>query len=159
MPATKLPLPDEQPVAVNALRIRRARAAGEIEMHNREIDRLRTEILHLDFVLRLFDPDTEPADVGIVNVRPRRTEWFARGEVTLRIYSAIRAHGSMSPRELAKSAMADKAIPESDRLTRKDIISRFANVAHDLARKGKLAKVGSGPGVRFKLAEGEPDLI
>jgi hypothetical protein len=38
--AARFPLPDEQPVAVNALRNMRSRIAGEIEMHGREVDRL-----------------------------------------------------------------------------------------------------------------------
>jgi len=40
MPKLPLPLPDNQPVAVNALRTKRSQIAGEIEMHSREIDRL-----------------------------------------------------------------------------------------------------------------------
>ena len=56
----KLPLPDEQPIAVNALRNMRANIAGKIAMHTREIDRLRAQLIHLDATLRLFDPETEP---------------------------------------------------------------------------------------------------
>ena len=37
----KLPLPNGQPIAVNTLRNTRSKIAGEIEMHSREIDRLR----------------------------------------------------------------------------------------------------------------------
>ena len=43
----KLPLPDEQPIAVNALRNMRARIASEIAMHGRESDRLRAELVPL----------------------------------------------------------------------------------------------------------------
>ena len=57
----KLPLPDEQPIAVNALRNMRSRIAGEIEMHSREIDRLRAELVHLDATMQLFDPETDRA--------------------------------------------------------------------------------------------------
>jgi hypothetical protein len=59
----KLPLPDEQPIAVNALRNMRSRIAGEIEMHSREIDRLRAELVQLDATMQLFDPETDPTDV------------------------------------------------------------------------------------------------
>ncbi len=48
-------------------------------MHSREIDRLRAEIVHLDAVLRLFDPETDPTDIPALCRHPRRTEWFARG--------------------------------------------------------------------------------
>ena len=32
-------------------------------MHEGEIDRLRTELVHLDATMRLFDPDTDPDDI------------------------------------------------------------------------------------------------
>jgi hypothetical protein len=52
----KLPFPDEQPIAVNALRNMRAKISGKIAMHTREIDRPRAELIHIDATLRLFDP-------------------------------------------------------------------------------------------------------
>jgi len=47
--SSKLPLPDEQPIAVNALRNKRAcnQLTGEIEMHQREIERPRMELDHM----------------------------------------------------------------------------------------------------------------
>jgi hypothetical protein len=155
----KLPLPDEQPVAVNALRNMRSRIAGEIEMHGREIDRLRAELVHLDYTLKLFDPALDPEDLPALQRRPRRTEWFAKGEVTQRVYEAARDKGIIWPREIAKAAMVAKGIPETDKLTTRDIISRFANVVYDLTRRGQLEKIGHGQGARWKLAPPERDLI
>jgi hypothetical protein len=144
----KLPLPDEQPLAVDALRNMRARIAGEIAMHSREIDRLRTELVHLDATLRLFDPETDPADVPALYRYPKRTEWFARGEVMRRVYETLRDEGIVSPRELAKRAMAEKGISETD-----------SNVAYYLTQRGKLVKIGRGEGARWKLAPDEPELL
>src|SRR3954453_6433980 len=155
----KLPLPDEQPIAVNALRNMRARIAGEIAMHGREIDRLRPELVHLDATLRLFGPETDPAAVPALYRYPKRTEWFARGEVTRRVYEALRDEGIVSPRELAKRAMAEKGISETDRKVRKDITALFTNVAYSLTQRGKLVKIGRGEDARWKLAPSEPELI
>src|ERR1051325_8065865 len=124
----KLPLPDEQPIAVNALRNMRSRIAGEIEMHSREIDRLPAELGHLDPTMQLFDPETEPSDVPALRRYPRRTEWFARGEVTQRIYEALREQQVIWPREIAKQAMRDKGISETDKKVMRDVIARFTNV-------------------------------
>src|SRR3954471_19845726 len=140
----KLPLPDEQPIAVNALRVMRARIAGEIEMHSREIDRLRAELVHLDATMQLFDPETDPSDVPALRRYPRRTEWFARGEVTQRIYEAFREQEIIWPRQIAKQAMADKGMSETDKKIARDIIGRFINVTYDLTRRGKLVKIGRG---------------
>jgi len=51
--AARFPLPDEQPVAVNALRNKRSALMGELAMHQEQCDRIRSEIIHLDVVLRM----------------------------------------------------------------------------------------------------------
>ena len=155
----KLPLPDEQPTAVNALRRMRARIAGEIEMHTREISRLRVELVHLDATLRLFDPATNPNDIPATRRYPRRTEWFARGEVTRRLYETLRIDGVIWPREVARRAMADKNIPETDKRIAQEIIATFAHVAAYLTRRGKLVKIGKGANARWKLPPVEPELF
>jgi hypothetical protein len=66
----RLPLPDEQPVAVNALRNKRAAIAGEIEMHSREIDRLRGELIHLDATLRVRARDRSAGHHGVAAPSP-----------------------------------------------------------------------------------------
>src|SRR5215212_7069610 len=139
----KLPLPDEQPIAVSALRNMRSRIAGEIEMHSREIDRLRAELVHLDATMQLFDPDTDPSDVPALRRYPRRTEWFARGEVTQRIYETFRTQDVIWPREIAKRAMAEKGISETDKKIMEDIVARITSVAYYLTRRGKLVKIGA----------------
>src|SRR3954469_13777958 len=134
----KLPFPGEQPIAVNALRNMRAKITGKIAMHSREIDRLRAELIHIDATLRLFDPETDPSDVPALRRYPRRTEWFARGEVTQRVYEAFREQEVIWPRQIAKQAMREKGISEADKKILRDIIARFTNVAYDLTRRGKL---------------------
>src|SRR5260370_28269406 len=98
----KIPLPDEQPVAVNALRNKRAAICGEIEMHMHQIDRLRAELVHLDATMRLFDPDTNPEDIFAKRRFPMRTEYFARGEVTRIIYDLIRERREITAHEAAE---------------------------------------------------------
>ena len=155
----KLPLPDEQPVAVNALRRMRAKIAGEIDMHARELGRLRATLIHIDATLRLFDPETDPHDIPALRQHPRRTKWFAHGEVTRRIYEAGRDDGVVWPRELARRAMADKGISEADKKIAQEVIATFAHVAAYLTRRGKLVKIGRGPGARWTLAPDEPELF
>jgi hypothetical protein len=154
----KLPLPDEQPVAVNALRTKRAEITGQIAMHEREVDRLRAELVHVDATLRLFDPGTDPADIGALRRFPRRTEYFARGEVTRMVYDALRAAPEIRAQDLADVAMRAKGLPDTDRAQRREFVNRFLNVMGDMKRRGNLVKIGNGPGVRFKLAPREADL-
>src|ERR1700686_4535810 len=131
MPKLPLPLPNEQPVAVNALRNKRAQIVGDIEYHQREIDRLPADLVHLDAALRLFDPDTDPDDIAPRRPLPRRSHYFGKAEQTRRVFDAIRNHGTVSAVEIAAQAMADKGIPETDRKMRREFVSRFTNTLHD----------------------------
>jgi hypothetical protein len=151
--------PPFSPVAVNALRNKRADLAGQIEMHNREVDRLRSELVHLDATLRLFDPYNQPEEIASRKRWPRRTDYFARGELTRLVFDAIREHGTTAAGELAAAAMAARSIPESDNAIRRDFVARFLNTFHDLLRRGTVEKIGQGRGVRWKLAEREPGLL
>jgi hypothetical protein len=159
MPKLPLPLPDEQPVTVNALRNKRAEITGQIAMYEREIARLRAELVHVDATMRLFDPGTDPAAIEPLRRFPRRTEYFARGEVTRRIYDALRDAPEVRAQDIADQAMRDKGMPDTDRAQRCEFVNRFLNVMGDMKRRGKLVKIGRAPEVRFKLAPREANLL
>src|SRR5438105_7326953 len=155
----KIPLPDDQPIAINALRNRRAVITGQIEMHQREIERLRIDLVHVDATLRLFDPDTDPDDILPRRRLPKRTHYFDKGEQSRRVYQALRERGEVTAVELALAAMADKGIPETDRRARSDFVARFTSVLHDQLRRGVVEQIGKLRNVRWKLAQRERDLL
>jgi hypothetical protein len=156
---TKLPLPDEQPIAVNALRNKRAELAGLIAMHEREIDRLRSVLIHLDATLLLFDPATDPEDIAPRKRNPKRLHYFGPGEQSRRVLEAIRDHSSISALELAVAAMTDKGFPETVRQVRREFVSRFTKTLQNQVRRGTIERIGNGRGVRFKVAEPAPNLL
>jgi hypothetical protein len=127
-------------------------------MFEREVARLRAELVHVDATLRLFDPGTDPADIGALRRFPRRTEYFARGEVTRMVYDALRAAPEIRAQDLADVAMRAKGMPETDRAQRREF-NRFLNVMGDMKRRGNLVKIGHGPGVRWKIAPREAELL
>ncbi len=152
------PLPDNQPVAANALRNKRAEIAGAIALKQREIDQLRADLVHIDNVLRLFDPDLLPSDIPDKVRYPRRSDYFQRGELTRRVFDWLREKGDVSAGELAAEAMADKGFDPSDGTTRRDFAHRFGMCLHDLLRQKTVERIGRGKGVRWRLAPREPDL-
>ena len=155
---SKIPLPDEQPVTVNALRNKRAKIAGQIALHEADINRLRADLIHLDSVLRLFDPELNPEDIAAQKRFPRRTEYFARGEMSQRVGDALRNNDSVSANELAAVALAEKGFNETDRQVRRDFVNRFHHMLYHMGRRGHAVRIGKGEGVRWKLAPKEPDL-
>jgi hypothetical protein len=161
MSVAKLPLPGEHPNTVNALRNKRSSIAGEIELHNREIERLRAALIHIDAVLRLFDPGIDPNDIEARKLRfPRRIEYFEKGELAGRVYEALRTNGdTVSCEELSRKALADKGLAATDRVAHRLFMCKFMPALADLRRRGIVEKVGEGRGVRWKLVPQEPDLI
>ena len=79
--------------------------------------------------------------------------------VTRRLYEAYRNEGIIWPNAVARRAMAENSIPETDSKVVQDIISIFAHVAAYLTRRGKLVKVGKGKDARWKVAPDEPELL
>jgi hypothetical protein len=116
-------------------------------------------LIHRDATLRLFDPATDPEGIPASLRHPRRTEWFARGEVTQRIYEALRDQGVISPRQVASAAIEAKQHPPPDSATKRDIINRFTNVLYDLTRRRIAEKIGHGSGARRKIAPDDPELL
>jgi hypothetical protein len=93
-----------------------------IAMHEGEARRLRAELIHIDAVLRLFDPETDPEGLPIRKAFPRRMAYFAKGEVSRRVYDALR-EGTTAANELAEAAMTEKGISEDDRHVRRDFVN------------------------------------
>jgi len=128
-------------------------------MHQEQWYRIRSEIIHLDVVLRLFDPATDPGELPALRKRVHPTEWFARGEQTNMVYDALRERGTVSATEPADEGIKRKGITTHDRATRREFVSKFHNLLQHMGRRGQLDKIVQGQGARWKLAPVEPDLI
>jgi hypothetical protein len=139
-------------VTMNALVAKRAEILFEITEAEKRIDQLRTELVHLDAVLRMFRPDFKAEGLPIRHRRPTKSPYFAHGELTKRIYDAMRIGGTVTSFEIAAAAMRDKGLdPDNDKPTRTDFVRRVALALGDMERKGKAEKIGRGRAMRWKL--------
>ena len=139
-------------VTANALVKKRADILFEIGEHEKQIERLQTELVHLDAVLRMFRPDFKAEELPVRHRRPTKSPYFRHGELTKRIYDALRVNGTIASLDVAVAAMREKGLdPESDPVTRTDFVRRVTLQLNDLARKGKVEKVGKGRAMRWKL--------
>lgn len=78
---------------------------------------------------------------------------FAHGELTRRIHDALRENAVITSREVANRAMRDKGLdPETDPPTRTDFARRVTMALADMARKGKVDRIGKGRALRWRLA-------
>ena len=135
-------------VTANALVKKRADLLFEIGQREREIERLQTELVHVDAVLRMFRPDFKAEKLPVRHRRPTKSPYFRHGEPTQRIYDAIRQHGTISSADVAVQAMRDKDLdPDTDPVTRTDFVRRVGLQLNALQRDGKIVS-GSGRGRR-----------
>src|SRR5712671_6721892 len=69
------------PHVISALREKRALVAGLIEKLERKLEQHRADLTHIDGVLRLFQPDRDPAEIKPKRSYAKRTRYFARNEL------------------------------------------------------------------------------
>lgn len=85
---------DGHVVTANALAAKRAEILFEIAELEKQADRLRAELVHLDAVLRMLRPDFKAEGLPVRHRRPTKSPYFAHGEMTRRIFDAahLRRH-------------------------------------------------------------------
>jgi hypothetical protein len=153
--------PGDNKVAINALIQKRAEIAGRIRVLEQQTDQLRAEMIHVDSVLRLFAPDIETEKIPVKPRSLRRSEYFARGELTRICLGALRnaaesSEGWLTGEEITIGTMRDKGLdPMRDRRLRADFHRRILQTLDALERRyGTVAKSGHGrSGVSWRIAD------
>ncbi len=148
-------------VAINALVRKRAEIAGQIRELEHHTDQLRAEMIHVDSVLRLFAPEIETEKIPARRRMPRRSEYFARGELTRICLDALRhaaetGEGWLTGEDITVSTMQDKGLnPVGDRRLRADFHRRILQTLDALERRqGTITKSGHGrSGVSWRIAD------
>jgi len=137
---------------ISGLREKRSSVAGRIIELRRGAEQLEADLFHIDAVLRLYE--VEPSDIPTKGRVPKRSAYFARSEITRRIYEALRTQEAVSAVEIAAQAMRDKGLdPEADAKLRTNFAQRFLTSLHDLRKIGRVECIGTGKGVRWRLVE------
>lgn len=143
---------DDHPVAVAALLRKRAEIAGIIQDMEKRLAAHRADLVHIDNALRLLNSPIPGDAVPAKRPRPRNTGYFANGELTRRIYEGLRDRpDGVSAAELADKALADKGL--DDPSVRSTFVSRFLVRLGNMAPRGHVERIGSGQGVRWRLAQ------
>jgi hypothetical protein len=138
---------------MRALVAKRGELLFEIGQAERQAERLRTDLVHLDAVLRLFRPDFKAEGLPVRHRRPTKSLYFKHGELSQRVYAALRSAETITSADVAVAAMRDKGLdPATDPATRTDFVRRVGLQLNDMQRKGKVERLGRGKALRWKLA-------
>jgi hypothetical protein len=149
------------PHVISALRAKRAEVAGLIDNLERQVAQCRANLIHLDAVLRFYQPERDPTEI-----RPKRSvhrnRYFASGELARLCLEAFRdtAEPLLVP-AIVERVIAAKGFDVGDRVLRAAIGELVKATLAPMRRRGTVEKIGKGRGVgvRWKLAESEPDLL
>jgi hypothetical protein len=143
----------DNPIAVGALQRKRAEIAGIIAELEKQIAEHRADLVHIDNALRLMNSPIAGEDVPARKPRLSNKGYFVHGELTRRVYAALRERETISGAELADIALADKNI--NDRRIRTTFVTRFLVCLAQMAERGDVERVGRGNGVRWRLRAGD----
>jgi hypothetical protein len=141
---------DDHPVAVAALTRKRAEIAGLIAETEKQLAAHRADLVHIDNALRLMNSPIPGEAIPARKRRARNAGYFTHGELSRRIYDALRTRERVSAAELADIAVADKGIQDAS--VRATFVSRFLVRLDQMALRGNVERIGGGNGVRWKLA-------
>src|SRR5579862_1862558 len=96
---------NENPVAVAALQRKRAEIAGLVIALEKRIAEHREDLVHIDNALRLMNSPISGELIPARQPRPRNKGYFVHGELSKRIYEALRERETLSAAELADQAL------------------------------------------------------
>jgi hypothetical protein len=141
------------PHVISALRDKRAIVTGLIEKLERKLEQHRADLTHIDGVLRLFQPDRDPAEIKPKRAYARRTQYFARNELSRLIMDAIRAaNGALvTTDEIAGRVIETKGFDAADAALRGSIRDQVLAVLRAFRKRQTVEQTGLGRGVRWRI--------
>jgi hypothetical protein len=135
-----------EPQIVNTLRSKRKDVERAIKLYEREIDKLKLDLAHVNATLAMFETDAIKADFRIPMSVARI---FKRGEAFAICKQALEAApDGLDTRELALVCMEAKGLDVSDRVMRKAVTLSLVSLLGMRHKRGQIGAAGLRKGVR-----------
>jgi hypothetical protein len=118
----------------------------------RQLDKHRADLTHIDGVLRVLANDLDP-----VTIRPkrvyRRNRYFARNELSRLCLGVLRAAAGdlLSTDDIADRVIATKGFDLADAILRAAIREQIGSIVKRLHRSGQVENVGAPRASKWKL--------
>ena len=127
-----------------------------IEKLERKLEQHQADLTHIDGVLRLFQPDRDPAEIKPKRAYARRTRYFARNELSRLVMEVLRAADGplRTTDEIAGAVIEAKGFDAADAALRASIRDQVLTLLRSLRKQGTVEQIGLGRGVRWKLPNG-----
>jgi hypothetical protein len=143
---------EEYKVLWNGLTRRYAEIVLEIREGDKHVAQLRRTLIHLEATMRMYRPDFVAEGLPVRQRDRHKSPYFKHGEITARIYDALRDRDSVGSGDIATGIMHEKDLDPADKLLRMDFVRRVTLQLRELARRGHVEKIGGrGPATRWRL--------
>ena len=139
---------------VSGLIAKRAELAGVVDQLQRQLDKHRADLMHIDGVLRILAVDLDPETIRRKRAY-RRNRYFARNELSRLCLGVLRMAGGelLSTDEIAGRVVAAKSFDASDGILRAVIRDQVGSTVKRLHRESTIENLGAGRASKWKLAE------
>ena len=133
-------------------RHKRGEIAGQLLILEGQVRSLRADLAAVDHTLCLLDPSIKPKAIKVL--RPRhRFKYFEAGELAKLIFDQLRkADGkSMQVPPLVEAIMDAKGLDKSHTDAVREISARVLAQLHQLAKRGRIQRIGRRVGVSWVM--------
>jgi hypothetical protein len=138
---------------VSALRAKRAEISGHVHDLERKLTRHRASLANLDATIRLYAPELDPDSIPPKRTY-RRTRYFAKGELSRRILTALRqADGKpVTTAAITSAIMAEKGFQIGEGALSEAVTDMALTVLRRLSKRETVAKTGTSRNAQWVLA-------
>jgi hypothetical protein len=148
------------PQVVTTLTDRRARLAGQVRKLEEQLGQARANLIHIDAVIRIFDPAYNPELIAPKETR-ERSGWFENGEMPRLVLDTLRAaREPLTVRQISLAIAERRGFDPADKalLT---VIDKRVDRSMRRHKRELLEKIGA-PGVvgrwRIRAEDGEEEM-
>jgi hypothetical protein len=137
---------------VSGLIAKRAELAGVVDQLQRQLDKHRADLMHIDGVLRILAVDLDPETIRRKRAY-RRNRYFARNELSRLCLGVLRMAGGelLSTDEIAGRVVAAKSFDASDGILRAVIRDQVGSTVKRLHRESTIENLGAGRASKWRL--------
>jgi hypothetical protein len=143
------------PQVVTTLTDRRARLAGEVRKLEERLGQARANLIHIDAVIRIFDPAYNPELITPKETR-ERSGWFENGEMPRLVLDTLRAATEpLTVRQISLAIAERRGFDPADKalLT---VIDKRVDRSMRRHKRGLLEKIGTaGVAGRWRIRESD----
>ncbi|MCW3835451.1 hypothetical protein ACFQ1E_07080 [Sphingomonas canadensis] len=127
--------------AVEALKRKRAETTGEIARCQARLEKLASDLAHIDGVLAILAPDlVQEAILPKVFTPPK--SWSKRGEMSRTVLNILRtAKEPLTTREIAGMVMRQRGLPEPDSASLNVMTRRVGHCLRDKREHGAVRSI------------------